>query len=302
MKKYICLLIIILISCKNNNEKSLIMEPKTLSTNLILSNNDYSEKLLDNLLKCGDYSYMDGYFTVPDYGCIYQSSAINTLGNAEIYLVPRERLVEGIDVEGEEDKVGKMAINNLKENFDIYIMIIDKKYLIHNDKMDVPYYPKYPFKQVIFKWKDGAWENITALTINKENDSQYNNWKAQFLVSKQLSREEKIVELKGDYFIKTKVSSVETGDPIEVNFYFEFEIQQAILTIGTKNSLEAYCEGTYSITKNNEFLKLQYIGEGTCTSDEDESTFLVKKENNQFYIKSKRFINPDWQLLKKKTN
>lgn len=51
MKKNICLLIIILIiSCKNINEKSLTVESKTLSTNLITTKNDYSEKLLDNLL------------------------------------------------------------------------------------------------------------------------------------------------------------------------------------------------------------------------------------------------------------
>jgi hypothetical protein len=267
---------------------------------LIVSENDYSEKSLDNLLKCGDYSYMDGYFTVPDYGCIYQPNAINTLGNAEIYLVPKKRASEEFDVEKEENKISKMSINNFKENFDIYIIIIDKKYLIHNDKMDVPYYPKYPYKQAIFKWKDGAWGKITTLSINKENNSEYKNWKTQFLVIQEPSQKEEIGELKGDYFIKTKVSSVETGDPIEISFYFEFQASEAILSIGTKNSLEAYCEGSYNVSKNNDGLKLKYTGEGTCTSDEEESSFLIKKESNQYYIKSKRFLNSDWQLLKKR--
>jgi hypothetical protein len=108
------------------------------------------------------------------------------------------------------------------------------------------------------------------------------------------------IDLKGNYFIKTKVSSVETGEPIEITFYFSFETSQAILSIGTNNSLEAYCEGTYTITQNKGVSKLIYNGEGTCTSDLEESSFLIKKEKNQYYIKSKRFIDFEWYLLNRK--
>ncbi|OXA99108.1 hypothetical protein B0A81_21475 [Flavobacterium plurextorum] len=93
--------------------------------------------------------------------------------------------------------------------------------------------------------------------------------------------------MKGSYFIKTKVVSVETGDPIEINFYFEFQTSDVILSIGTKNSLEGYCEGSYAIVKDKEGLKLKYTGDGTCTSDEEESSFLIKKENDQYYKKVK---------------
>lgn len=293
-------ILIVFTACKNNNNESVKAEQKQLATNLLVNEDVYSEKLLDNLLKCGDYTYMDGYFTVPDYGCIYQPATLNTLGNAEIYLVPKKRLSDEIDVEKEENLVAKMSINNLKVNYDVYILLIDKKYLIHNDKMDVPYYPNFPYKQFIYKWTDGLWKNITTLNIKDENDSQYKKWKSEFLISPESPQNADIGEIKGSFFIKTKVSSVETGDPIEISFYFEFQTSNATLSIGTKNSLEAYCEGSYNVIKNKGGLKLKYIGEGTCTSDEEESAFLIKKDNDKYYIKSKRFINQDWQLFNKK--
>ncbi|MBZ4044409.1 hypothetical protein K8B81_18730 [Flavobacterium hibisci] len=115
-----------------------------------------------------------------------------------------------------------------------------------------------------------------------------------------LKQNNESIDLKGDYSIKTKVESVKTGEPIEITFYFSFESAEAILSIGTNNSLEAYCEGTYSITQNKGILKLIYNGESTCTSDVEESSFLIKKENNQYYIKSKRFIDFEWHLLNRK--
>ncbi|EJL62012.1 hypothetical protein [Flavobacterium sp. CF136] len=292
---------LILIGCKeNNNIESLKTEQKSLTTNLIVNEIPYSEKSIDNLLKCGDYSYIDGCFTIADYGCIYQPNTINKLGNAEVYLVPKKELKENLDVEKEESKIGKMSIGDLKKFYDIYILIIDKKYLVHNINMDVPYYPNYPYKQAIYKYEDGIYKNTVILNISNEKDSQYNDWKTKFLNTSNRSKQKITSDLKGDYFIKTKVSSVETGDAIDVSFYFSFDVSKAILSIGTNNSLEAYCEGSYSVSANDNVLTLKYTGEGTCTSDEDESTFLIKKEDNQYYIKSKRFYDFKWQGLNKK--
>lgn len=291
-------ILIVFTACKNDNKESVRTKSKELTTNLLVNDDAYSEKLLDDLLKCGDYSFMDGYFTVPDYGCIYQPPTVNTLGNVEIYLLPKKKLIAENDIENEEGLVAKMSINKLKVNYDVYILVIDKKYLTHNDKTDVPYFPHFPYKQLIYKWTDGLWKNIAILNINDKNDSQYKKWKSEFLIIPDLPQKQEIREMKGSYFIKTKVESIETGDLMEISFYFEFQTSGAILSIGTKNSLEAYCEGSYAVIKDKEGLKLKYTGEGTCTSDEEESSFFVKKENDQYYIKSKRFINEDWQLLK----
>ncbi|MEO8236651.1 MAG: hypothetical protein ABI576_00985 [Flavobacterium sp.] len=292
--------LLIFFGSKENKQDSIKVEKKYIATNSVVGKTDYSNEALDDLLKCGDYSYMDGYFTIADYGCIYQPSTINKLGNAEVYLVPKKELKENLDIEKEESKIGKMNINDLKKFFDVYILIIDKKYLTHNVNMDVAYYPNYPYKQIIYKYLDGIYKNILILDIKNEKDSQYNDWKAKKLKNSNQSGQDITSDLKGDYFIKTKVSSIETGDPIDVSFYFSFDVSNAVLSIAANNSLEAYCEGTYSISKNDDVLKLKYTGEGTCTSDEDESTFLIKKETNQYYIKSKRFNDFKWQALNKK--
>ena len=166
--------------------------------------------------------------------------------------------------------------------------------------MDVPFYPFYPYKQIIFKNINGLWKHITTLNINSEKDSQNKNWKEKLLdKSKQASKSKKI-DLKGDYFINANVTSVETGDVMKISFYFNFNGSEAILSIGTNNSLEAYCEGNYNIIQDNNIAKLKYVGEGICTSNESESSFLLKQEKNQYFIKSKRFYNDEWQILNKK--
>ncbi|MGQ7946609.1 hypothetical protein [Flavobacterium sp. WC2509] len=294
-------LLLLLTSCKGNNDsETLKTEEKNTDVNIVVNETDYSDESLDNLLKCGDYSYMDGYFTIPDYGCIYQSNITNKLGNVEVYLIPKEKFNVDGDIDKAEIKINKMDINSLKESYDICIFLIDKKYLKHNVNMDVPYYPNYPYKQIIFKNINGLWKKSITLNINSENDSQYKDWKNKFLNNSNQILKDKNIELKGDYVIKTDVSSVETGNPIGISFYFNFRSSEAILSIGTNNSLEAYCEGTYSITQDNDTIKLKYTGEGICTSDESESMFLIKKEKDQYYIKSKRFYDYKWQILNKK--
>lgn len=196
MKKLINLILVLIIiffnSCnskktENNNSKNLKKEVESVKTS-----NYYSDADFDNLLKCGDYSFMDGYFTVPDYGCIYQPPTVNTLGNIEIYLLPKKKLIIESDIEKEENLIAKMSINNLKVNYDVYILVIDKKYLTHNDKMDVPYFPHFPYKQSIYKWTGGFWKNINTLNIKDENDSQYKKWKSEFLIVAELSKKQEI--------------------------------------------------------------------------------------------------------------
>lgn len=289
-------ILIIFTACKNNNDH-LKTESKDLISNELIIDNSNSQIMFDNFLKCGEYTYMDGYFTIPDNGCVYKSVSFNTVGNAEIYLVPKKQIILEKDIEKEENIVTKMSISKLKENFYIYILLIDKKYLVHNDKMDIPYFPNYPYNQLIYKWTNGSWKNIKTLSIKDENDVQYKKWKSNFLVNSDPIKEEKIEKIKGGYFIKTSVESIDSGNSTEISFYFEFEGSQAILSIGAKNSLDAYCEGNYDVIMSKNILKLQYIGEGTCTSGE-ENSFFVKKEKTNYYIKSKRFLNNDWQLLK----
>lgn len=105
---------------------------------------------------------------------------------------------------------------------------------------------------------------------------------------------------KGSYFINAKVSSITTGETISIGFnlYVEND-KKATLRLSTDASSEAYCEGDYKLSSESNLIKLQYTGEGICTDDNEESNIYIKKEREQYYIKSKRFENQDWQELTK---
>lgn len=291
MKLIKLILALLIISCNNSN-----IAIEASNENNIVNKINYSDSSLNSLLKCGNYSYMGSYFTIADYGCIYQSSAINKIGNVEIYLIPREKLNE-IDIEKEENKINTMNIDDLKKTYEIYLLLIDKKYLKQDPNKDVTYYPTLPYDQIIFNFSN-LWKQVKTLHITQENDPQYHEWKKKLEASTQVLNNN-IQELQGNYFIHTKTTSIETGDPISINYYFHFENNKAILSTGSENSLEAYCEGSYSISQNGDYMKLEYAGEEICTSDKDESTFIIKTENNEYYIKSKRFYNNTWQVMSK---
>lgn len=286
------LLLILLLSCKENKADS-----SATNTKLIVNNNDsdsitYSNQVLDSILFCGDYSYMHGYFTIPYNGCIYNQETINKIGNIEIYLVPKEK-INNNDIKNEENILNKLSISELKNKYKIYVFIIDKKFLSYNKNMEMQYYSKFPYKQIIYTYSN-KWDKIQTLNVKNENDSLYEKIKEKLLPSDLINNN---LDIEGHFHIKTTVISVESGEPIEVNFYLSFNKSEAVLSIGSNNGMEAYCEGAYKIDKNADILKLSYTGEGICTSDSDESSILIKKVNDIFYIKSKRFYENDWQVL-----
>lgn len=271
----------------------------TTHENKITNNSQITYEELDNLLKCGDYSYVDNYFTIPDNGCIYEPNGLNKLGNVEVYLIPKTKLESNFDIEREENKINLMNTVELKKRYNIFLFIIEKKYLKKYTDRDIPYYPVLPYEQIIYKY-DGEWKKYETLKITSESGSNYVDLKNKiFNPSQELIKKNN--NLEGDFVIKTKVSSVETGDLVDVSFYFNFKSSEAILSIGATNSLDAYCEGIYNIIEKDGIIKLIFMGEGTCTSDKEESAFYIKKENNEYFIKSIRFYeDTSWQKLIKK--
>lgn len=104
----------------------------------------------------------------------------------------------------------------------------------------------------------------------------------------------------GDYYIKTKVESIESEDQIDMEYYININKSKAVLGIGTKNSIEAYCEGDYSVIDKKKIIHLVHTGEsGICTSNIEDSSFDIKKENGKYFIRGKRFLNMNWLELTK---
>lgn len=105
---------------------------------------------------------------------------------------------------------------------------------------------------------------------------------------------------KGAYFISTKVESITTGENIHLKFNFFVENNKKMnLRISTNNSDDAYCEGNYKLIALENIIKAEYDDEGICTDEKEESNFYFKNNNGKYFIKSKRFINQDWQEIMK---
>lgn len=103
----------------------------------------------------------------------------------------------------------------------------------------------------------------------------------------------------GMYSINADVESVISGETIKIKFNFFENSKKMNLRIQTDTSEDAYCEGQYTLSKNKDFLIASFSDEGICTDNIEDSRFYFKTEHLKIYIKSKRFLNQDWQVLKK---
>ena len=111
-----------------------------------------------------------------------------------------------------------------------------------------------------------------------------------------LSKKNKTQDWKGDYQITT--NAISNYNQKEIDLLYSISItskESATLSIGADQTQDYWCEGDYYLIEDNGILKAT----GKCDED-DINNFYIKQENGIYYIKSKRFINQDWQVLKKK--
>ncbi|MFP3590568.1 hypothetical protein [Chryseobacterium sp. SIMBA_038] len=109
--------------------------------------------------------------------------------------------------------------------------------------------------------------------------------------------EEKIAlpNFKGEYSIETKAISYSTNKEFVIGYFLAFDSNsKAILSINADYPQDYQCEGEYKLKNENNILHAR----GICDQD-DINDFYLKFENGNYYIKSKRFKNTDWQELKK---
>lgn len=141
-----CVLSLNFVSCKNQ-----------------IFTQDVLQSDLDRAIKCSDNTLTyDGNFHYPDYGCMYGKD--NHLGNVQVYLFPlTEKYRVNDDDYEKQDTLSKeiedLSIGEIKNNFDIFIQIIDKKYLIEASNIDTPYIIQddhvkevYYFDKIQKKW------------------------------------------------------------------------------------------------------------------------------------------------------
>ena len=70
-----------------------------------------------------------------DYGCIYNPKGTNTYGNLIIYLVPKQQInLKDDEIEIQTKSINNLTINDYKNEFTIFIYLIDARYLNYNPK------------------------------------------------------------------------------------------------------------------------------------------------------------------------
>lgn len=104
-----------------------------------------------------------------------------------------------------------------------------------------------------------------------------------------------IKKIEGSYSITTMIKCELTKKTENVSYYISVKKNVAIVSMSTKHTIDYYCEGEYKLIKFKNF----YHAKGICSDESDESDFYIKIENGKTFIKSKRFVNKNWQELTK---
>lgn len=100
---------------------------------------------------------------------------------------------------------------------------------------------------------------------------------------------------KGEYEITTR--AISGYDQKEIDLVYTITVTSndaSTLSIGAKQAQDYWCEGDYMMTNENGILHAK----GKCDED-DVNDFYLKQENGKYFIKSKRFLDKNWQSLKK---
>lgn len=64
--------------------------------------------------------------------------------------------------------VNKLNIEELKETFDIYVFLVDKKYLVETPGYDSPNKTKEKYQTDLYQYKNNSWEKIESFKVDSE--------------------------------------------------------------------------------------------------------------------------------------
>lgn len=246
----------------------------------------------DRILKCKAYTYDENYFLTADAGCLYQPEGGNTFGNVITYLIPKKPLnINDDNNQNETKRVNNLTVAQLKEDFDICVYIIDKKYLNYNKTGDPVYYQKDDFVEQLYTYdrKSQKWNLIDSVSITNADHTKEQNWRDGF-ISKQISQ--------------LAVSSAKTVGEISEKWYGIYSFttnedkedwreQQKVLLTVTKDSIVYHAEGyqveqTYKLSgkENGGALMLEYLS----AADHIESAVLEKtKDFGTIVVENKNY-------------
>jgi len=124
-----------------------------------------------------------------------------------------------------------------------------------------------------------AKQNSIIIEENKDN-----------IVKQNILKESDLI---GAYKIYAPAISNSNGKEISLGYFIKVKSPaKAILSIDAKYSEDYGCEGEYELTHRENIIHAH----GKCDQN-DSDDFYLKYENGKYFIKSKRFLNQDWQKL-----
>ncbi|SPL72540.1 hypothetical protein [Acinetobacter stercoris] len=255
------------------------------------------DKQLDNLVKCDgvntEYSNIDGYYTIPDFGCIYDGKN-NKLGNAMVFLITSNLGEESISLKN---------INNIKEK---YIYLIPFHYLVKNKNADVLYYEKDKYIYEVYVNNGRKWERKNDVIVNGNSVEVVNN--IHDFMSK---RSVLFTNAEAKVFQKYKFDVNKDGviDFINVNKKGNGLSSISIIDGQTKHMLyenkeifnPSFTECVYSSFDNISISKNNFTLEYTTCSDSSEighrySTFKTEENKEPVLIQDNYLIYPQGEL------
>ncbi|WP_299122604.1 hypothetical protein [uncultured Tenacibaculum sp.] len=193
MKKLIVFIILlnVVVVCKNKavikqrtTQKDTIRLKKTESSTTIKDGvvDDLYSKKLDFTLACDSFVYLNDYYRIPDYGCIYDSdlNPKNILGMADVLLLLKHKDKSFYKNYSEdelyhlEDSISKMKIEEKKVNFIPIVFVVEKEELKKNVNSEIKYSPTFPYTKKCFVFKNKRWFLVDSLLVNSKK--QVNIW------------------------------------------------------------------------------------------------------------------------------
>lgn len=273
--------------------KFLILFFLTLSLNLVSCkhqafNHNVSQLDLDKAIKCSDNSLAyDGNFHYPDYGCVYGKD--NHLGNVQVYLFPVTDKYRVSDADyKKQDKLSKelknLPIEEIKNNFDIFIQIIDKKYLIEANNLDTPYIIQDDHVKEVYYFDkiQNKWLFLNSTDLNQESlqniEIDPNGFYHYFLITHNRKISKDIdFSISKKWYGTYSHSSYETADN-GVGYGIEYTINI------TKNSCNIDMVGTQ--TDKHFSCRLEDKDGSLVIFDENGGKFgVLNKKKDKYYLK-----------------
>ena len=200
--KILCLLISLFTICCKQSKKEISNTSKLTQEKVVESTPNTKEKKetiynFNDIVKCKKYGY-DGTASIGDYGCLYEPKGSNIYGNIVSYLIPKEGIkkhlqkVNDLFQEGDKydkwekegERINNLSIKEIKEEFYIYLSLIDKKYLEHTPNLDASYNIKqsegkdYKFTTQWFTFNSSikSWKLLDSFETSLSTDRKAWEW------------------------------------------------------------------------------------------------------------------------------